>query len=522
MLTKILRYYHTLKFLKPVQLYHQVLYRLVKSNKVPDLAHVPTPFPFQLYLYIQAKVEFIDTNIRFDFINKQKEFPESGINWNEDSFGKLWTYNLNYFEFLHSPNLSADQGFFLINDFIQKMPVIKDGLEPYPTSLRIMNWIKFLIRVDEFPPDITDSLYQQSYHLKSRLEYHLLGNHLLENAFALFFAGHFYQDTRLYNCAVSILKKQLGEQILKDGGHFELSPMYHQIMLYRVLDCSQIAKTSNWNPSRQIDLDSYASRMLGWLDQVSFSNTIPLLNDSARGICGTNKILDKYASDLSIKKKLIPLNESGYRKLRARGLEMIIDVGHVGPSYQPGHAHADTFSFELWFDGNPVIVDPGISTYEKNKTRDLERSTIFHNTLSINGENSSDTWGGFRVGQRAKVKVLHDEPNHVAASHNGYRKYGLTLSRSVHVGDNIIFQDEVTGDLKNIEIHSNLHFHPDCTVSHEGKNLRVGDLILKFEGYISMELKSYNFAAGFNKTIPSTKLVAFLKPISKIIIENAS
>ena len=31
-------------------------------------------------------------------------------------------------------------------------------------------------------------------------------------------------------------------KILEDGGHFELSPMYHQIMLFRVLDCIQLLK----------------------------------------------------------------------------------------------------------------------------------------------------------------------------------------------------------------------------------------------------------------------------------------
>ena len=38
----------------------------------------------------------------------------------------------------------------------------------------------------------------------------------------------------------SILKKELSEQILPDGGHYELSPMYHSIILEDILDLHNI------------------------------------------------------------------------------------------------------------------------------------------------------------------------------------------------------------------------------------------------------------------------------------------
>ncbi|MCS2404764.1 heparinase II/III-family protein [Bacteroides salyersiae] len=44
--------------------------------------------------------------------------------------------------------------------------------------------------------------------------------------------------------------------------------------------------------------------------------------------------------------------------------------------YQPGHAHADTFTFELHINNRPVIIDTGTSTYEVNEARFYERSTI--------------------------------------------------------------------------------------------------------------------------------------------------
>ena len=84
------------------------------------------------------------------------------------------------------------------------------------------------------------------YILLDNLEYHLLGNHLLENGFSLLFGAYYFQDENLYKKAKEILEKELNEQILDDGAHFELSPMYHQLMLFRVLDCINLVKHNQW------------------------------------------------------------------------------------------------------------------------------------------------------------------------------------------------------------------------------------------------------------------------------------
>ena len=74
-----------------------------------------------------------------------------------------------------------------------------------------------------------------------------MGNHLLENAFALLFSSYYFQNEKFYNKSTFLLKSQLNEQILKDGGHFELSPMYHQIVFHRLLDSIQLIKLNpNW------------------------------------------------------------------------------------------------------------------------------------------------------------------------------------------------------------------------------------------------------------------------------------
>ncbi|NJE06702.1 hypothetical protein E3E36_11265, partial [Thermococcus sp. M36] len=171
----------------------------------------------------------------FLFLNLRKNY--SDINWNDMSEGKLWCYNLNYFDFLDSPDVSVQKGLEFINDFIDKLNSQSKGLESYPISIRGINWIKFFSN-NKITPDkkVTDSLISQYDYLFSNIEYHILGNHLLENGFSLLFAAAFFNNKKYYKKALLIIRKELDEQILEDGAHFELSPMYHQIVLFRILD----------------------------------------------------------------------------------------------------------------------------------------------------------------------------------------------------------------------------------------------------------------------------------------------
>ena len=110
-----------------------------------------------------------------------------------------------------------------------------------------------------------------------------------------------------------------------------------------------------------------------------------------------------YACNLKLKTQNAKLNESGYRKISNDNYECVVDIGNIGSDYMPGHAHADTFNFELRIDGNPFIVDTGLSTYEASDRRNKERGTVSHNTVEVAEKDSSEIWNGFRVANRAKI-----------------------------------------------------------------------------------------------------------------------
>ena len=80
--------------------------------------------------------------------------------------------------------------------------------------------------------------------------------------------------------------------------------------------------------------------------------------------------------------------------------------------------------YELRIGGKLFVIDTGISTYEKTARRQYERGTAAHNTVMIGDKNSSEVWGGFRVGRRARVTLLKDSPNEVEAWHDGFGSLG--------------------------------------------------------------------------------------------------
>ncbi len=510
-------YYHTLKHLKSVQIKYQLYYKLRKVWRkaikftYKHTGSIPDPSLPKLEASINNYTSYKQPD-SFLFLNKEKKIG-STIDWNYNEYGKLWTYNLTYFEYLHQEAINKDDGLMLIKNFIQQTDKIKDGLEPFPTSLRIINWIKFLAKNRIQDEEIDRSLYLQIRILLDNLEYHLLGNHLLENGFALLFAAYYFPtEDEIYNTATNILNEQLNEQILPDGAHFELSPMYHQLMLYRLLDCLNLIKNNRTGDfSHRNTLEESAikvvSKMLGWLKEITFKNgSIPMLNDSAFGIAPSSQQLFDYANQLGITSQNIQLNDSGYCKFQNSNYEAIVDVGHIGPDYIPGHAHADTLNIILHIHQKPFLVDTGISTYEANATRHTERSTSAHNTVQINDQNQSNIWSSFRVAQRAYPNIIEKQQNSITASHDGYRRIGSSHQRHFQFDENqIIITDSIEGKKTNAKAF--FHFHPDIKVKVEKNRIITSLAIISFPENISPVLSSYQYAQGFNLQRKATKVI---------------
>jgi len=487
-MNKFILLFNTVKYLKFQQIYSRLFYfaraRYRKTIGFKyDFIKGSNVTPLKLDNSLENHFSNYADN-EFSFLNLSKKFSNA-IDWNYSIYGKLWTYNLTYFEYL-----KEKEDVKLIYNFIENIENIKDGLEPFPVSLRGISWIKFLTKYKIEDKKIDDCLYAQYYILLDNLEYHLLGNHLLENGFSLLFGAYYFQDEILYAKALTILKEELEDQILEDGGHFELSPMYHQIMLFRALDCINLVKNNKWKNQELLEfLTLKAELMLGWLENISYENgDIPLFNDSANKIAPTFLELFEYADRLEVNVKETQLKSCGYRKFVKDGYESVVDVGHIGAAYIPGHVHADTFNFELRVKGRPFIVDSGLSTYETNDKRFYERSTKAHNTVEVLHRNSSEVWGGFRVANRAKIVALEEKNDFIQATHDGYKKNKTLLTRSWNFKEKKIVIKDNLSKMSNAIFR--LHFHPDVTEEEIHKKISNN----KFR------LTSYDYAYEFNKT----------------------
>ena len=504
---KIIRLFHTLKYLRFNQFYYRIKYKLISSNRSTLSLNGEfrslslKPFPFK-----KSCLKSNENNYIFSFLNISHIFSDNDIDWFYKDHGLLWRYNLNYFDWLSQENMTLETGLKSLTSYYKFISKNSEAIDPYPTSLRIVNVSKFIAKWNFKQQWLHDEVLKDLELLNSRLEYHLMGNHLLENGFALFIGGLITKQYNFTNKGSILIKQQLKEQIVDDGMHYERSPMYHLIILERLLDSLNFALASD---DKLIPfLKQYACKMVAHALNWTGLDRIPMMQDSAYDIAIPLKDLLEYSNSLlknEYPKLVSPLKKSGYRMISNKIFQLVANVGNIGPSYQPGHSHADELNFEFFYLGKPIIVDTGVSTYEKNNRRLLERSTKSHNCLTLNEINSSDVWSGFRVARRAKV-IIEKDGKVIKASHNGYngfkisREFNLNQS-SISIIDNIKPKNEKVKK----KINGRLHFHPDIIISRISKcKYKLNNsLILKFECSNKEEnniiIKNYYYAQGFNR-----------------------
>lgn len=385
-----------------------------------------------------------DVGWAFEFVGVVRSFAPASLDWHPDDVSRLWRYNLHYFDFLLDDTCPVAARDALIDHWITANPPgSPEAWEPYPTSLRIVNWIDYFLRTDgarSLKEGWLESLFHQAAWLARNVEYHILANHLFKNGVALLFAGVFFEGAeaeRWLALGQRILEGEIEEQFLPDGGHFERSPMYHCIVTQDVLDVVNLLQATPAAPQNLRALfEAKARAAIGFLDGIIHPDgDIPLFNDSAFGIAPHPQTLKTYAAAIlgegvvgtadEPPLRVSAFADSGYFVCRHGQDHLIVDCGAIGPDYQPGHAHCDLLSFELSLSGNRVIVDSGVSGYDGDPLRAFVRSTAAHNTVQVDGAEQSEMWGTFRVGRRARplfarIEQRPDGEIVFEGAHDGY------------------------------------------------------------------------------------------------------
>src|SRR5207248_4324670 len=218
-----------------------------------------------------------------------------GAWWDVDE-SQLWLYHLHYHDALADLAWAARADERALRALVAALESWLDRWESggspawhaYPTSVRCVNWLRMLAWTGQRLPAplrerVTSTQARQLAALASRLEYHLGGNHLLRNAWALTVAARAHAGRvaeRIEAAGRRLFSEQIVRQVLSDGMHEERSPMYHARALRDALEVLAVLRASN--VAVPVDVVVRVRAMadaLPWLRPPN--GTLQLLNDSA-------------------------------------------------------------------------------------------------------------------------------------------------------------------------------------------------------------------------------------------------
>lgn len=465
-LGKIRLYINTVKHLKVSQVFYRSIrriglstplkrgHRVHPSVKEADISFVPTISELNFDLAFLRRFdpdEIIDG--RITLLNHSEEVNWTTC-WHDELSTPLWQFNLHYFEYLFSlakhyrdygdtRYLSKAKEIILLWIDNNPQAIVSVGWDPYTISMRVVNWLAFIseLIVDlqddrTFLTRVNQSLAEQYDYLSRHLEKDLLANHYLENLKALIIMAIYFKDEKTLNLALSALKQQVAEQILPDGMHFELSPMYHKIVLEDLLRIAVVLRKNNFDYKWLLPILQKMGDCLYSLERLT--ERTPLFNDSgdniAKNKCALLQALRVHFNIKPTYRDHFP--DAGYYLLEhpveGHTVKIIVDAGNAGPEYALGHAHCDALSFEVFLDGKPWIINCGTYAYQDTK-RPWFKSAKAHTTVVTNDNDQHECWASFRIARYGKASVESRSSCSLKISFVNY--IGERLSRELTVSD---------------------------------------------------------------------------------------
>lgn len=382
---------------------------------------------------------------RFTFLRRTVEFPPRGplarspadprasrgscgeaslgIDWDAPGTSLLWRYQLQYLGPVLDLALAGRDAAArdVLASWIARHGDRWDPVawHPYPVAVRVTNLCLaagVLGAFEALGADAARTVAVQSAHLAAHLEHDVRGNHLLENLFALLVASRSFGGplaAEFDRAARAGLAVEVPEQVLPDGGHFELSPMYHSHVLHRLLGVAHLLGGED-ALVREV-VGPAVVRMRAFLAGILCPDgEIPILGDSARGFAPpAATLLGDVRPEATPGVRSFP--DSGLHVVRSPRIWAILDAGPVCPAYLPAHGQADTLTVEVWCDGACVVGDPGVFDYS-GPERSWGRSSRAHSTVTVEDRDTSEVYASFRVGGRATVPFVEARPHEVTAA----------------------------------------------------------------------------------------------------------
>jgi uncharacterized heparinase superfamily protein len=465
------RFCRTVSYLRPEQVLHRLWYRA----RLPLFrATMPSARPSPPRLVPPSLWPGDEENGRRILAGSIRLIGLDGPadDWRAVGKPMLWRFHLHYFDWLADLAVLGPAGAVRarqlvaswLDAFEQWDPV---AWHPYPLSLRQYAWLQHWPLLSEgadaaFLGRLTRSLSVQALHLARVPERDVGGNHLIKNLKALIAAGVCLPGhEHLQPAALAMLEREVTRQVLADGCHYERSPAYHVQVLADLMDLAALL-----GPQAPAWLSGAVARMA---PAASFfrlgDGGLALFNDGGVGETAILARLPAAAPPAA-------LPDAGYWRLQAGGSLVVVDAGLCCPDDLPAHAHADTLSFEMSVGRQRLVVNCGTYAYQDPVWRNRLRGTACHSTVAVDGHDSAEVYGVFRLARRPR-RVGGEAAGGVFAGHqDGWRHLGLEHRRRLLLavgGDSLEGWDELAGrparGLDRMVVR--FHLHPDVAVTQE-------------------------------------------------------
>ena len=494
MMSKYNLVWNTVKYLKPTQVYYQMLNRFKKKERVyfeelpVDYRDVHIAIPeldcdeilvkrFNPELMQRGKVcllnQIVDLNYTRNYTNTLKPLIVNNVYYFEYGIvlGALYQKAKdiaywNLFKKCYEDYLNAHVELKSVYSMALQIPNVLIAFELFGDAVD-----------KDFREKVYCELYSQYKYIASHQEKHLLANHYFEDLKALIIAAYLFKDDQELKGYLKDFKKQCDEQILKDGVHYELSLMYHKLILEDVMRIAMLAKQPDFP-----NCDWMTSPMQKMVDAMySLEKGIgrtPLFNDSGDNVAKTCEQLclaaDNYFGIKPVLKDAF--EDSGYYKLYDGNKALVFDAGKIGVDYQPAHGHCDCLSFEMAVDKKPLLVNSGTYEYQGD-LRKCFRKTCAHNTLVIDGHEQSQCWGGFRVAKRIQNISGSKSANELEGHYKNY--FGEEHSRRISLTACVLTVEDTVNARIGAGVKSYLHIAPGYKVEKNEIKDKSGNVVCR-------------------------------------------
>ncbi len=339
------------------------------------------------------------------------------------------------------------------------------------------------------------ALIQHGRFIATHLEdYWPLNNHYLADLCGLIWIGLFLRGSReaerWLNFGLRELANQLRIQILPDGASYEASTAYHRFVTEMAASTLRLCELNGAPVPREIS--ATVERMIAVVEGLRKPDgTLPLFGDEDGGRwlipAPTLTLLRAELRRTGEGSLLPPLSgalpdgggsgwgsfpHAGWYVYRRGEEYLAIRAGNNGQAGWGGHAHNDALSFEYAIGDRTFLIDPGTYAYTGDlEARNLFRSTAYHNTLRVDGQEISRIPDAvFRLEDDVRVRVAA-ESGVWEGEHTGYERIGVIHRRRFErQADGWLIRDTVTGRGEHL-LEWFFHFAPECPVKVDG--LRV-------------------------------------------------